>query len=75
MIKRNKKGSATCVAEPFLLLCLDDGLKRCVLRRAGEGDNVADVLHTRDEQDETLEAKAKAGVRAASPTTRVYVPP
>ena len=34
------------------------------LRSAGEGNDVADVLHTGDEQDETLETETESGVGA-----------
>ena len=40
------------------------GLEFSRLGCAGEGDAVANLLHTRYEQDETLEAEAKACVGA-----------
>ena len=44
-----------------LLLCL---LELGALGSTGEGNDVADVLHTGDEQDETLEAQSEPGMRA-----------
>ena len=42
-----------------------DGLLELgTLRSAGEGDDVADVLHASDEQDEAFEAQTEAGVGA-----------
>ena len=43
--------------------------------RPGEGNDVADVLHASDEEDEPLETKAEAGVRTGSITTGVEIPP
>ena len=40
------------------------GLELGALRCAWEGDDVANVLHARDEEYEALEAQAEAGVRA-----------
>ena len=34
-----------------------------VLRRAGEGDDVADVLHAGDEENQALETEAETSVR------------
>ena len=45
----------------FPLLCL---LELGALGSTGEGNDVADVLHTGDEQDETLEAQSEPGMRA-----------
>ena len=43
---------------------LDDTLELSALGRTGEGDDVADVLHTCNEQDETLETETETGVGA-----------
>ena len=48
---------------PFLYIALVS-LERSVVRGTGEGDDVADVLHTRDKEEQALKAKAEAGVRA-----------
>ena len=50
-------------------------LELSVLRCAREWNDVTDVLHTSDEEDESLEAKSKTCVWAATPTTCVEVPP
>ena len=38
------------------------GLEISITRRAGEGNDVADVGHAGDKEQETLEAQAEAGV-------------
>ena len=43
---------------------LDDTLELSTLGSTGEGDNIADVLHTGDEQDETLETETETSVGA-----------
>ena len=43
---------------------LDDTLELSALGSTGEGDNVTDVLHSSDEQDETLETETEASVGA-----------
>ena len=43
---------------------LDDTLELSALGSTGEGDDVADVLHTCNEQDETLETETETGVGA-----------
>lgn len=40
------------------------GLELCVLRCAWEGNDVANVLHACDEEDESLEAEAESSVWA-----------
>ena len=45
------------------LLDMGIRLEFCTLRGAREGNDVADVLHACDEQDETLETKAETGMR------------
>ena len=43
---------------------LDNTLELSTLGSTGEGDDVADVLHTGDEQDETLKTETETSVRA-----------
>ena len=43
---------------------LDNALELSTLGSTGEGDDVADVLHTGNEQDETLETETETSVRA-----------
>ena len=43
---------------------LDDPLELSALGSTGEGDNVTDVLHSSDEQDETLETETETSVGA-----------
>ena len=43
---------------------LDDTLELSTLGSTGEGDDIADVLHTGDEQDETLETETETCVGA-----------
>ena len=45
-----------------------------VLRGARERDDVTDVLHAGDEEDQALEAQAEAGMRAGAVLPRVEVP-
>ena len=59
----------------FLRHVFDDTLELCRFRRTGEGDDVADVLHAGDEEDQAFKAKAEACMRARSPTAGVDVPP
>ncbi len=42
----------------------DGLLELSTLGSTGEGDDITDVLHTGDEQDESLESQSEAGVRA-----------
>jgi len=51
------------------------GLELGVLGSAREGDDIADVLHARDEEDEALEAEAEACVGAGAPSACVEIPP
>ena len=53
---------------------LGGGLEHRVLGRTGEGDDVADVLHSRHEEDEALEAETEAGVRTSAPAACVDIP-
>jgi len=46
-----------------------------VLRRAGEGDDVADVGHPRDGHQEALEPEAEASVRHGAEPPQVEIPP
>ena len=55
----------------LLYVCLEFG----VLWRAGEGDDIADVLHAGDEEDEALETESETTVGAASVFAGVEVPP
>ena len=48
------------MATLFLCKTLRNLLEVCVVRSAGEGDNVADVGHTGHEEQQTLEAEAEA---------------
>ena len=43
---------------------LDDTLELSTLGSTGEGDDIADVLHTGDEQNEALETETEASVGA-----------
>ena len=45
------------------------------LRRAGERNDVADVLHAGDEEYQALETEAEAGMGAGAPAAGVDVPP
>ncbi len=59
----------------LLYLLLVAALELGGLRGAGEGDDVADVGHAGDKEQQALEAQAEAGVRAGAVATRVEVPP
>ena len=48
-------------------------LELCRLGGSREGDDIADVAHTGDEEHQALEAQAEAGVRAAAVAARQTV--
>ena len=50
-------------------------LKVGILWRSGEGTDIADVLHTRHEEDQSLEAESEAGMRTGAPSAGVEIPP
>ena len=50
-------------------------LKVGILWRSGEGNDIADVLHTRHEEDQALEAESEAGMRTCAPAAGVEIPP
>ena len=50
-------------------------LEFCILWCSWEGDDIADVLHSRNEEDKALETETEACMRTRTPTTGVHVPP
>jgi len=53
----------------------NERLKLCVAGKAGERDHVADVFEAGDEEDEPLEAEAKARMRHGPILAKLEVPP
>jgi hypothetical protein len=51
------------------------GSKFQMLGRAGEGDDIPDVSHSRDGHQEALKPQAKAGVRDGAEASNVEIPP
>lgn len=61
-----KKASPFCTGRGFLLIyyiIMCSSLELCVSWCSGEGNDVADVLHAGNEEDESFEAETKAGMR------------
>ena len=46
-------------------------LEFCGFRRPREGDDITDVLHTRYEQDQTLETETEASMGASTSTSPI----
>ena len=54
--------------------CCPRDLEVAIVGSTGEGDDVADVLHACDEENETFEAESKTTVRATAEAARVKIP-
>ena len=50
-------------------------LEFCIFRGSGEGDDIADVLHSGDIHDCSFESESESGVRVCAESAEVKIPP